>query len=60
MRELFYQAFGIELLYNKEQNQVTIYATITTSTPQTVAALISDSEPPTRSDFPGPTPGERN
>ena len=57
VRELFYQAFGIELLYNKEQSQVTIYATITTSTPQTVAALISDSEPPTRSDFPGPTPG---
>jgi len=60
VRQLFYQAFGIELLYNKEQNQVTIYATITTSTPGTVARLISDSEPPTRSDSPVPTPGAEN
>ena len=47
VRQAFYQAFGIELFYNKDQNQVTIYATITTSTPQTVAAIINDSEPPT-------------
>ena len=57
VRQLFYQAFGIELLYNKDQNQVTIYATITTTTPHAVATLISDSEPPTRSDSPVPTPG---
>jgi hypothetical protein len=45
-RARLYQAFDLQLLYN-EMNQVTIYATITTSTPHTVAAVINDSEPPT-------------
>ena len=42
-----FQAFGIELVYNKPAHQVTIYATITPSTPQALAAVIADSEPPT-------------
>jgi len=45
-RARLYQAFDLQLLYNKEMNQVTIYATITTSTPGTIAAILSDSEPP--------------
>jgi hypothetical protein len=50
------QAFDLQLLYNKEKNQVTIYATITTSTPHTVAAIINDSEPPNpTSPLPFPT-----
>jgi hypothetical protein len=46
-RARLYQAFDLHLLYNKEMNQVTIYATITTSTPGTVAAILAGSEPPT-------------
>jgi DNA invertase Pin-like site-specific DNA recombinase len=61
LRLALYQAFGIELLYNKEANQVTIYATITTSTPHTVAGLIGDSEPPTpRSDSLWPPMAAKN
>jgi hypothetical protein len=37
----------MQLLYGKEMHQVTICATITTSTPGTVAPIIGDSEPPT-------------
>ncbi|HEV2371845.1 MAG TPA: recombinase family protein [Streptosporangiaceae bacterium] len=42
-----FAAFGLELVYNKEDHQVTIYATITPSTPAALTALIRDSEPPT-------------
>jgi hypothetical protein len=42
-----YAAFGLELIYNKHDHQVTIYATITPSTPQALAGIIADSEPPT-------------
>jgi hypothetical protein len=41
-----FAAFGLELIYNKQDHQVTIYATITPSTPQTLAAIIATSEPP--------------
>ncbi len=44
---LLFQAFGLELVYNKEDHQVSIYATITPSTPATLAAIIAMSEPPT-------------
>jgi hypothetical protein len=33
--------------YNKQDHQVTIYATITPSTPQALADIIASSEPPT-------------
>jgi hypothetical protein len=36
-RARLYQAFDLQLLYNKEMHQVTIHATITTSTPGTAA-----------------------
>jgi hypothetical protein len=38
-----YQAFDIQLLYNKDMHQVIIWATITTSTPRAVAAIIADA-----------------
>ena len=41
-----FAAFGLELIYNKEDHQVTIYATITPSTPQALADIIASSEPP--------------
>jgi len=42
-----FAAFGLELIYNKQDHQVTIYATITPSTPRALAAIIATSEPPT-------------
>ncbi|HEV2371037.1 MAG TPA: recombinase family protein [Streptosporangiaceae bacterium] len=47
MQAQLFAAFGLELVYNKQDHQVTIYATITPSTPTALAALINDSEPPT-------------
>jgi hypothetical protein len=38
-----YQAFDIQLLYRKDMHQVTIWATITESTPHAVAAIITDA-----------------
>jgi site-specific DNA recombinase len=37
-----YQAFDIQALYKDDMNQVTFFATITTSTPQAVAAILTD------------------
>ena len=42
-----FAAVGLEMIYNKEDHQVSIYATITPSTPTTLAAIIAGSEPPT-------------
>jgi site-specific DNA recombinase len=42
-----FAAFGLELIYNKQDHQVTIYATITPSTPAALAGIIAISEPPT-------------
>jgi DNA invertase Pin-like site-specific DNA recombinase len=44
LRRRLYQAFDLQLLYKHETSQVTIRATITTSTPATVAAIIHDSQ----------------
>ena len=41
-----FAAFGLEMIYNKQDHQVIIYATITPSTPQALAEIIQDSEPP--------------
>jgi|GEM_PF-5191326 len=38
-----YQAFDIQALYKDDMNQVTFFATITTSTPQAVAAILTDA-----------------
>jgi hypothetical protein len=41
-----FAAFGLELIDNKHDHQVTIYATIAPSTPQALAEIIAASEPP--------------
>jgi hypothetical protein len=41
-----FAAVGLELIYNKDDHQVSIYATITPSTPNALAAIIAGSEPP--------------
>jgi hypothetical protein len=41
-----FAAFGLELIYNKEDHQVSIYATSTPSTPAALAGIIASSEPP--------------
>jgi len=46
-RHKLYQAFGIEILFNHGKHQITCRATITTSTPHTVTAIINDSNSPT-------------
>jgi hypothetical protein len=53
-RHKLYQAFAIEILFNHGIHQITCRTTITTSTPDTVAAIINDTQPPTptSSDFP--------
>jgi hypothetical protein len=43
LQQLF-QAFDIQLLYSKDMRQVTGRATITSATPQAVAAIIADSD----------------
>src|SRR5712691_9950214 len=39
-----YQAFSLELLYNNDMHQGTIWATITDATPRALAAIIVGSE----------------
>lgn len=43
-----HEAFGIEILYRHDSRQVTIHATITTTTPGTLAQIIAqcDNLPP--------------
>jgi site-specific DNA recombinase len=43
LQAALYQAFDIQCLYRKDKNQVSIYATITTSTPRAVAAILADA-----------------
>ena len=45
-----FAAFGLELIYNKDDHQVTIYATVTPSTPRALADIIATSEPPATPD----------
>jgi site-specific DNA recombinase len=46
LQQQLYQAFDLQLLYSKEMNQVTMWATITAATPYTLAAITNDSETP--------------
>jgi site-specific DNA recombinase len=46
LHTLLYQAFSLEMLYRPAQHQVTIWATLTTSTPAALAAIIEDSDNP--------------
>lgn len=42
IREALINAFDIQALYNKEMDQVTIWASLTEDTPRTVAAILAD------------------
>ena len=54
-----YQAFDIQALYKHDMNQVTLFATITTSTPQAVAAILADAGyDPTTSPGQAPAPAD--
>jgi hypothetical protein len=44
LQRRLYEAFDLQLLYNKHLHQVTIWATITPTTPGTLAAIINDSD----------------
>jgi site-specific DNA recombinase len=44
LQRRLYEAFDLQLLYNKHMHQVTIWATITPTTPGTLAAIINDSD----------------
>jgi hypothetical protein len=46
LKQKVFDAFDIQALYNKTGNQVTLWATITPSTPAALAAIIADSETP--------------
>ncbi len=56
-----YQAFDIQALYNTDTNQVTLRATITSSTPQAVASILAlaGNDPARRTPEPGPAPAPR-
>jgi site-specific DNA recombinase len=46
LQQQLYQAFDLQILYDSGKHQVSIHAVITPSTPRTLAAILSDSEPP--------------
>jgi site-specific DNA recombinase len=46
LQQDLYRAFQVQILYNPDGDQVTCHATITPTTPLTVAAILADSEPP--------------
>jgi len=46
IKQKLFDAFDIQALYSKTHHQVTFWATITPSTPATLAAIITASETP--------------
>jgi hypothetical protein len=55
-----YQAFDIQALYKHDMNQVSLFATITTSTPEAVAAILADAgyDPTTTGPAQPPVPAD--
>ncbi len=49
-QQQLYQAFDLQILYDSGKHQVSIHAVISSATPRTLAAIISDSEPPAHPD----------
>ena len=47
LQQQLYDAFDLQMLYNKQDHQVSIYAAITPATPATLAAILADSAPDT-------------
>ena len=60
LQHALYQACDLQLLYNRDMDQVTIWVTITDTTPTTIADILNASEDPARSDSPQPPIGARN
>jgi hypothetical protein len=56
IREALLTAFDIQALYRSDMHQVTIWATLTSDTPRTITAPLTD--PRTDSDTSTPTPGQ--
>jgi site-specific DNA recombinase len=52
LQQQLYQAFDLQILYDSGKHQISIHTLITPATPHTLAAIISDSEPPAH-----PSPG---
>ena len=46
IKQQLFDAFDMQALYSKTHHQVTLWATITPSTPAALAAIIADSETP--------------
>jgi site-specific DNA recombinase len=49
-----FAALDLQLIYKKDTHQVTIYATLTPTTPDTLTGIIAASEPPTSALGPSP------
>jgi hypothetical protein len=60
IKEAICAAFDIHALYRKDQHQVIIWATITPSTPATIAALVTDPRTDSDSDTHPGTPAPRH
>jgi hypothetical protein len=43
IKQKLFEAFDLAMLYHKKDNQVTCWATITPSTPATLAAIIAEA-----------------
>jgi hypothetical protein len=52
LQHALYQACDLQLLYNRDLHQVTIWVTITGTTPAAIAGILNASEDPTRADSP--------
>jgi site-specific DNA recombinase len=60
LQHALYQACDLQLLYNRDMHQVTIWVTITDTTPAIITGILNTSEDPTRSDSPQPPIGAEN
>ncbi len=56
IREALYAAFDIQCLYRQDAGQVTIWATITDTTPGIIAALTADPRTDSDTDTSAPAP----
>jgi hypothetical protein len=53
LQQQLYDAFDLQMLYNKQDHQVSIYAAITPATPATLAAILADCGTPDTGSTPG-------
>jgi DNA invertase Pin-like site-specific DNA recombinase len=60
IKQALFTAFDIHALYNNDDNQVTIWATITADTPRTITALLNDPRTDDDTGQPGNPPTSPN